>query len=128
MLFLSLLYYTIKQEKEFYNVAQKQYANEINSLLELNDESKISSVVDVTFWDEFVNYTKTKDRVWFDENIRVSLDNYNSDYLGAYDLDGKLIDKESNAKIKLADFIPQESIQKLTSLNLLNFSCALLMA
>jgi signal transduction histidine kinase/CheY-like chemotaxis protein len=121
LLFLSVLYYTIKQENEFYNVAQKQYANEINSLLVLNDESKISNVVDVTFWDDFVNFTKTKDKVWFDENISVSLNNYKSDYLGVYGLDGKLIAKESNSKIKLADFVPKESMRQLYQSKFIKF-------
>lgn len=113
LLFLSVLYYTIKQENEFYTIAQNQYENEISSLLELNDESKIAKVVDGTFWDELVSYTKTKDSVWFEESFLPSLENYNCDYISAYGLNAKLIGKVSNDKIRLNDFVPEESVEKL---------------
>ena len=63
ILFASLYYYTLRQEKQIYNNFVEQYKNEINSLIDLNSESYISVINDITYWDEFVDFTKTKDLI-----------------------------------------------------------------
>ena len=52
----SLYYYMKVQEKEIYDSSNKVYKNEITSLLKLNTENYTSLVVDVTYWDEFVDF------------------------------------------------------------------------
>ena len=60
-IFFGLLFYnTIIQEKKVNDSSKKQFKNEIVTLLHLNSESYKSYITDATFWDEFVNFFKTK--------------------------------------------------------------------
>ena len=70
----SLYYYMKVQEKEIYDSSNKVYKNEITSLLKLNTENYTSLVVDVTYWDEFVDFMTTKDVKWFNTSVANILD------------------------------------------------------
>lgn len=120
-IYCSIYYYTIKQEKDVYQTALKQFDNEINSLIELNSQNDISNIVDMVYWDDFVNYVKEKDPKWFKENIPTSLDTYKADYLGIYDINGKFIAKSSTANIASVDFIPKGAFSIINKNKLLQF-------
>jgi signal transduction histidine kinase/ActR/RegA family two-component response regulator len=120
-LFCSIYYYTIKQEKEVYQTSLKQFDNEVNSLIELNSQTNISNIVDMVYWDDFVNYVKTKDPKWFNANIPTSLDTYKADYLGIYDVKGNFINKSSTANIVSVDFIPKEVFANINAKKILQF-------
>ena len=59
VLVASLYYYMKVQEKEIYDSSNKIYKNEINSLVKLNSENYTSLAVEITYWDEFVDFVKT---------------------------------------------------------------------
>lgn len=99
LLYFSLYYYTIKQEQEIRTLSYKQFDNEINSLLELNSESIKSMITEMTYWDEFVDYTKSRDKEWFLTSLN-SVENFKVDYLAVYDKKYDFIDKKSTSKIK----------------------------
>src|SRR6478609_4406584 len=104
-----LYFYMRVQEKEIFRSSKELYKNEINSLLKLNSESYSAVVNDATYWDEFVDFTKTKDLKWFNTSIAVLIDTYDVEHLSAYSADGKFITKVSTLKIKTKDFIPKEA-------------------
>lgn len=113
LIVLTLYFYMRQQEKEIFKSSNELYNNEIESLLKLNSESYTSIVADITYWDEFVTFTKTKDISWFNRSVANIIDTYKVQYLAAYSLDGTQITKVSTIKIKTKDFIPKAALKKL---------------
>ena len=113
LLVLGLYFYMRIQEKEIYNSSNELYNNEIQSLLKLNSESYTSLAIDVTYWDEFVDFTKTKDLNWFNTSVANVIDTYKLEYISVYGVDSELITQVSTPKIKTKDIIPKDIIQNL---------------
>jgi signal transduction histidine kinase/AmiR/NasT family two-component response regulator len=113
LLYASLYLYTIQEEKQFYKSTFNQYKNEVNSLLKLNSETPIATIIDVTFWDALVKYTKTRDENWYKKSIASQFETYNMDYIGVYDSNNNLIKKTSSSKIKTDNFIQKEIMVQL---------------
>lgn len=109
----SLYYYMKVQERDIYDSSNKIYKNEINSLIKLNSENYTSLAVEITYWDEFVDFVKTKDVKWFNTSVANILDNYKVEYVCVYDTKGTFLTKVSTPKIKTVQFIPHEAITKL---------------
>jgi len=108
LLFLFLYHYTTKQEKQVYKSSIEQFNNEVKSLLLLNSESHISTITDITYWDELVKFISTKNIKWYQETIGSAIAVYNVDYLAVYDLEGNPIVSTTTGKIKSTHFIPKE--------------------
>nr|WP_315145613.1 ATP-binding protein [uncultured Flavobacterium sp.] len=121
LLYIALYIYTSKQENNLYKTTQKQYYNEVSSIIQLNSKTPISTITDITFWDELKLFTKTKNKSWYENYIASQFETYEVDYLGVYDLDGQLITKTSNAKIKSAEFIPKQALKQLYKSKLMQF-------
>nr|MBP9794289.1 hypothetical protein [Flavobacterium sp.] len=100
LLFASLFYYTLQQEEEVYEMTQKQLDNEVKSLMKLNSESHISTINDITYWDELVKYLTTKNQKWFRNTVASAIDMYFVQYLGVYDLNGNEIGNKYTDKLK----------------------------
>lgn len=121
LLYLFLYFYTLKQEKEVYRSASKEYTKEVASIFQLNSKTHIASIVDVTFWDELVTFMQTKNPVWYKDYIEGEFTTYEVDYIGIYDLNKKLISKTYSQKYKPTDFIPKEVFTQLHQTKLLRF-------
>lgn len=113
LLVLSLYFYTRIQEKQIFKSSRELFSNEINSLLKLNAEPYTSVINDATYWDEFVDFTKTKDVAWFNTSVANIIDTYKVEYLCAYSIDGSFITKVSTLKIKTKDFIPGAALKRI---------------
>lgn len=113
LLVLSLYFYTRIQEKQIFKSSRELFANEITSLLKLNAEPYASVVADVTYWDEFVVFTKNKDVTWFNTSVANIIDTYKVEYLCAYSIDGEFITKVSTPKIKTKVFIPKAALKRI---------------
>ena len=113
LLVLSLYFYTRIQEKQIFKSSRELFSNEINSLLKLNAEPYTSVINDATYWDEFVDFTKTKDVAWFNTSVANIIDTYKVEYLCAYSIDGSFITKVSTLKIKTKDFIPKAALKRI---------------
>jgi signal transduction histidine kinase/CheY-like chemotaxis protein len=121
LLFLFLYFYTKKQEKEVYKSAYKEYRNEANSIFELNSKTHIAAIVDVTFWDELVDFTKTKDQKWYKDYIEKEFPTYEVDYIGIFGLNQELLNKTTSSKLKSIDFIPKQVMPTLYKSRLVRF-------
>ena len=110
LLVVALYFYMRMQEKEIFKSSNDIYKNEINTLLKLNSESYTSISIDVTYWDEFVDFVKTRDLDWFNTSVASVLDAYKLEYISVYSTEGELITKVSTTKIKSKGFIPKEAI------------------
>lgn len=91
LLFVSLFYYILKQEDQVYQNTRKQFKNEVNSLMKLNSESHISTIVDITYWDELVKFTASRNQKWFESSIGSAINMYQVEYIAIYDLRGTQI-------------------------------------
>lgn len=121
LLYVSLYLYTINEENQFYKSTVSQYTKEVNSLFKLNSETPIATIIDITFWDELVKYTKTKDKKWYSNSIASQFVTYNMDYIGVYDLNNQLINNTKSSKIKTNDFILKGMVSQLHKSKLTRF-------
>ncbi len=121
LLFVALRFYTIQQEKEVFNSSLEQFNNEVKSLLILNSESHISTIIDVTYWDELVKFISVRNMKWFNETITSTISMYKVDYLGVYDLQGNYITNAATDKIPEIDFVPKALFKVLHEKKLMNF-------
>ena len=113
LLYVSLYLYTIHEEKQFYKTTYNQYNSEVKSLFDLNSKTHAATIIDVTFWDELVKFTKTKDDIWYKKFIESQFESYDVDYIGIYNLDKQLINKTTSPEIKTTDFISKKVIANL---------------
>ena len=121
ILYTSLYLYTVQEEQHFYKTTHSRYNNEVKSLFILNSRTPTATVMDVTFWDELVRFTKTKDNKWYNKYISNEFQSYEADYIGIYDLDRKLLNKTRSSKIKSFDFIPKEMMTALYNSKFIRF-------
>ena len=121
ILYTSLYLYTIQEEDHFYKTTNAQYNNEVKSIFRLNSKTATAAVIDVTFWDELVNFTKTKDEKWYNNYMLSEFESYEADYISVYGLDQQIINKTTSAKIKSFDFIPKAMMAALYKSRLKRF-------
>ncbi|MFV8333919.1 ATP-binding protein [Flavobacterium sp. GSP14] len=121
LIYLSLYLYTIKEEKHFYKTTYDQYDKEVKSLFRLNSKTSLATVIDVTYWNELVTFTKTKDQIWYRKYIESEFASYEADYIGVYGLDKKIINKTVSPKLNSIDFIPKEMMAVLHKSKLKRF-------
>src|SRR6478609_3295848 len=104
LLYFALFYYTKKAESQVYHSSVEQFDNEVQKLLEVNSKPILTAINNDTNWDEFVNFIKTKNTVWYNQTIDNELEIYEADYLGAYDANKDFIIRTPTEKIKTIDF------------------------
>ena len=122
LLFLYLFYYTLKQEDEVYAMTQNQLNDEVNSLMKLNSESHVSTIIDITYWDELVKYIKHQDPKWFNNAIASAIDMYFVEYLAVYDLNGnKLGYKYTNEIKQPINFVTKELLNEVYKKKIITF-------
>ncbi|MBB2145513.1 response regulator [Pedobacter sp. LMG 31464] len=121
LLYLFLYFYTKKQEREVYKSAYKEYHNEANSIFELNSKPHISAIIDVTFWDELVEFTAKKDQKWYKQYIEKEFPTYDVDYIGVFGLNHELLAKTTSSELKSIDFIPKQIMPALHKSRLVRF-------
>lgn len=99
-IYISLYLYTVQEETHFYETTYRQYEKEVKSLFRLNSKTPTATIIDVTYWDELVKFTKTKEERWFAQNIVREFEAYEVDYVGIFGLDKNLIYKTNTEKLK----------------------------
>jgi signal transduction histidine kinase/ActR/RegA family two-component response regulator len=112
-LFLSLYLYTIKQEDQVFKANTDQYQTEINRLFDFNSKTQIVTINDLSYWDALVNFTKSKDTIWFNSYVVNEFPTYEVDYIGVYDLKKKFIVNTATPNFKSKDFIPVQAMKYL---------------
>lgn len=120
VLFVSLYLYTIRQEKNDLEITTSDFKKEIESLLKSSWESYENQIEDMSFWDDFVKYIRTKDKKWFDFYVGTAIDVYKLDLVSVYDLDRNLIEARTRYNLN-NDIIPKELFPLLHKKKYLNF-------
>jgi signal transduction histidine kinase/CheY-like chemotaxis protein len=120
-LYYSLYYYIAKEEKTAIANASEHYSNEVKKLIDLDSKLYALSIKNQTSWDDFVDYTKSKDSIWFEQAISPDITVLGNDYLVVYDKDKNFLIKKSSPKIKSKDVIPKTAINALDNKSLTKF-------
>lgn len=113
LLFLSLYLYTVQQENDVFKANSNQYKTEINRLFDFNSKTQIVTINDLTYWDALVNFTKSKDTLWFKKYIKNEFPTYEVDYISVYGLDKKFIACVAKPYFKSKDFIVRQAMKNL---------------
>lgn len=121
LLFTSLYFYTLVQEKQVYDAAQTQFYNEVESLLELNSESMHLAANDFTRSDDMVAFTQSRSTRWYNEHIIGAIKSFKVDYICVYDTAFNIISEASSVKILSRRFIPQGAVIALQKQRYSNF-------
>jgi len=121
LLFTSLFFYTLVQEKQVHDAAQKQFYNEVESLLDLNSESMRIAVNDFTRSDDLVEFTNTRNTRWYNEHIIGAINSLKVDYICVYDTAFNIITETSSLKILSRRFIPRGAVEALQKKRYSNF-------
>jgi signal transduction histidine kinase len=121
LLFTSLYFYTLIQEKQVHDAAQSQFYNEVESLLDLNSESMRIAVNDFTRSDDLVEFTKTRDTKWYSEHIKGAINSLKIDYICVYDTNFNIIGETSSPNIFSRSFIPRGAVAALKQSRYSNF-------
>ena len=121
ILYFALYRYTKKAEQEVYKTSTEQFNTEINKLLVLDSKPIAVAINNDSNWDEFVDFIKSKDVNWYNDNVANELNIYNVDYLGVYDSNNSYIIHTASSKIKSIDFIPKIAMAKLKNEGLNKF-------
>ncbi|MDO9257085.1 MAG: ATP-binding protein [Bacteroidales bacterium] len=121
LLFTSLYFYTLIQEKQVYDSAQTQFYNEVESLLDLNSESMRIAVNDFTSSDDLVEFTKSRSTKWYNEHIIGAINSLKVDYICVYDTAFNIISETSSLKILSRRFIPRSAVSEMLKLRYSNF-------
>ena len=121
LLYFSLYYYTKQVEKQVYTSSKVQFNNEVNKLLELDNKPIQVAINNDTNWDEFVDFIRSRDTLWYNETIGNELNIYKADYLGAYDANFNFIIRTPSSKMKSKDIIPKEAKVTLNRLGISKF-------
>jgi signal transduction histidine kinase len=121
LLFTSLYFYTLIQEKQVYDSAQRQFNNEVESLLDLNSESMRIAANDFTTSDDLVEFTKTRSTKWYNEHIIGAINSLKVDYICVYDTTFNIISETSSLKILSRRFIPRAAVEDMKRLRFSNF-------
>lgn len=112
LLFLVLVFYKSKLEKQVINSSKNQFSNEINSLFNLNSDFMIRTVNFYTFWDEFVTAINSDNKKWIDENITI-ISFYRFDYICVYNTNFRIVEELSDHKMSSGDIISLEALKNL---------------
>lgn len=121
LLFTSLFFYTLVQEKQVHDAAQMQFYNEVESLLDLNSESMRIAVNDFTRSDDLVEFTKSRNTKWYNEHIIGAINSLKVDYICVFDTAFNIITETSSLKILSRRFIPRGAVLALQKQRYANF-------
>jgi len=112
LLFLVLVFYKSKLEKQIINSSNEQFSNEVNSLIKLNSAFMTETVSFYSFWDEFVTAIGKRDQKWISENI-ITISYYQYDYICVYNKEFEIIKEMSTDHSLPGGFIPIDAVKKL---------------
>jgi signal transduction histidine kinase/CheY-like chemotaxis protein len=108
LLIVTLIIYAEKVKNFVIENNNNQFQHEISKMMDLESNQIKTAIESDAHWTDFVNYTITKDANWYNE-MYDNPSNYQSDYIGVYGSDYKIINHTNTSKIKETDFIPKKA-------------------
>jgi len=117
----SVYVYQQKEENVIFKESEKQFSNEINTLMSISAREIVQTVYDYTYWDEFAEYVNKKDTSWFNNNIATVLDAFHADYVCVFDTVPRLIYQASSKNFSCRNLFPEPMLRQLKEKKLMNF-------
>jgi signal transduction histidine kinase len=114
ILFVILVFYKYRQEKQILDSSKIQYISDMNSLFEMRSTQMKKIVFDYTYWDEFVKAIEKVDTSWLKKNIDFSSDVYDLDYTCVYNKKNEVVYEQFNGNSIVKNIIPKESVIQLS--------------
>ena len=106
----------VKGIESLYSVEKQEREESFDKFLELKGESLETLAFDYTYWDEMVDFLKTRDKTWAADILDTSLTSYKVDAMWVYRTDGTLVysvTKWKDQQIKGEKIpLPDESLGK----------------
>ena len=109
LLFLVLVFYKSKLEKQIIASSKDQFSNEVNSLFRSNSSFMVQTVSFYSFWDEFVKAIAENNKKWIIENITI-ISFYKYDYICVYNKSYDIVQELSNNDFLPKGIIPKEAV------------------
>jgi signal transduction histidine kinase len=117
-LFLILVFYKSKMEKQIVESTKEKFNNEVNSLFRLNSAFMIRTVGFYSFWDDFIKAIEKNDKKWIADNITI-ISYYHFDYICVYNPKFEIVQELSSNDFLQKAIIPKDAV---ISLNKTRFS------
>lgn len=121
ILFLILVIYKNKQEKEILESSESKYINDMNAIFAMKSSQLSKSLFDYTYWDEFVTAIQKNDTNWYHENIEFSSEVYDVDYACLYNKDFRIIYEQYNSRSIDKNIIAKEVVHHFYKNRFANF-------
>jgi len=122
ILFSGLFFFINNSNKENFSAGQNAFDNEISSLLMLKSEPLVNTISDLSYWDVFVTYFSNPNEHDFYENVGSTIESYDIDFIGAYALDGTLLNSNSSEGFDINSVqLPSPLFEELFSKRYLKF-------
>ncbi|MCE1199087.1 MAG: hypothetical protein LWW85_08980, partial [Marinilabiliales bacterium] len=121
LLLLKMVLTLNKQEKLILTESNKQFTNEVTSLLDNKTEVLRQVANDYTFWNDFVDHVKEPSRQWFLDNITTLIKSYKVDWVAVYGADFKLLHEDSRSMTDVHPYITDEILKSLHQKRFRNF-------
>ena len=94
-----------------YNQESSEYRQTVAKLLELRGEKLANLTSDYTYWDEMVDFVKTRDPKWAEINLVTGMHTFGADAIAVYNPSGVKVystDSFENASLLLPEFGPEQ--------------------
>jgi len=119
-LFLILVFYKSKMEKQIVESTKTQFSNEVNSLFRLNSAFMIRTVGFYSFWDDFIKAIQKNDKKWIADNITI-ISYYHFDYICVYNTNFEIVQELSSDEFLQKGVIPKDAVIRLNKTRFSHF-------
>jgi signal transduction histidine kinase/CheY-like chemotaxis protein len=114
LFFYGILFFFIKKsEQNNFQETQIQFQKDSKNIYQIELSSNRTFITEVTYWDEFVDFLKTKDNKWFKESVSIAFENYDMDYIVTFDVNKNLIIKDGRNDLNINTDILKKSISNI---------------
>lgn len=120
LLFLVLVFYKSKLEKQIIATSKDQFSDEVNALFKANSSFMVQTVSFYSFWDEFVKAIAENNKKWIIDNITI-ISFYKYDYICVYNKSFEIVQELSGNDFLQNVTIPKEAVIRINTTRYAHF-------
>lgn len=120
LLFLVLVFYKSKLEKQIIATSKDQFSDEVNALFKANSSFMVQTVSFYSFWDEFVKAIAENNKKWIIDNITI-ISFYKYDYICVYNKSFEIVQELSGNDFLQNVTIPKEAVIRINKTRYAHF-------
>lgn len=96
-----------EQQENILKIQAKQFADTFKKIVELKTAKTHGYIYDYSYWDEMVLFPKSGDRKWAHINLEVTMESFETDYIGVIAQNSKVVYEFGDENQQLRDAIRQ---------------------